>query len=242
MNNAKIFGSGSIAGGEYDTVSIHGSGKVTGDVNASVLSINGSGTVAGNAKVDQLNISGSGSVAGSLNGKFFRIAGSGKVGGQIQASEVKISGSFTCQDHIVCDRVHVNGSLNVYGDVEAEQFQSYGSFHVEGEIKADELNALLKRNCYAEQIEGEKISIRNSPINSNSFIGRLLNGLFWQKKNRLEVELIKGTDLYVEATEATMIRGEKIVIGPNCRIETVEYTDSIEIDTSAKVGSKKKIN
>ncbi len=50
-----------------------------------------------------------------------------------------------------------------------------------------------------------------------------------------EAETIEGDDVYLEATHATAVRGRRVVIGPGCVIQEVEYSETLQIDPSAQV-------
>jgi len=57
----------------------------------------------------------------------------------------------------------------------------------------------------------------------------------------LETELIEGHDILLEWTRAKTVRGKQIVIGEGCEIERVEYSESLEVDESARVGERVKL-
>ncbi len=51
----------------------------------------------------------------------------------------------------------------------------------------------------------------------------------------LDVELIEGDDVSLEATNAQIIRGKRVKVGDRCRIDTVEYSESLEVSPKATV-------
>ncbi|MCL0069946.1 hypothetical protein M1O56_05235 [Dehalococcoidia bacterium] len=57
----------------------------------------------------------------------------------------------------------------------------------------------------------------------------------------LETELIEGDEILLEWTRAKTVRGKQIVIGEGCEIERVEYSESLEVDESARVGERVKL-
>ena len=64
---------------------------------------------------------------------------------------------------------------------------------------------------------------------------------FWIRKSKhLDVELIKGDDISLEATIAQIIRGARVKVGRGCRIEAVEYSESLEVSPKATVQSQVK--
>ncbi|ERI97664.1 MULTISPECIES: polymer-forming cytoskeletal protein [Eubacteriales] len=62
MQDTRIDGMGTIAGGEYGSVKVSGMGKCTGDLTAQSLSVSGKFTCQGKLKVGKLTCSGTLSV------------------------------------------------------------------------------------------------------------------------------------------------------------------------------------
>jgi hypothetical protein len=59
---------------------------------------------------------------------------------------------------------------------------------------------------------------------------------------RLETNLIEGDDIYLEYTEAAVVRGKKVTLGPGCEIGTLEYSESYQAHRDASVGKTNKIS
>jgi len=55
---------------------------------------------------------------------------------------------------------------------------------------------------------------------------------------RLNVELIEGDDIFLEATDAQIVRGSRVKVGNGCRIDTVEYSESLEVSPRATVQNR----
>ena len=51
----------------------------------------------------------------------------------------------------------------------------------------------------------------------------------------LETDSIEGDDVYLEATHAAMVRGRRVKIGPGCRVKSVEFSESLQVDSAAVV-------
>lgn len=47
---------------------------------------------------------------------------------------------------------------------------------------------------------------------------------------------IKGNDITLSKTEASLVAGHHIKIGPDCNVDEVEYSGTLEVDPSASVG------
>ncbi|MNC54128.1 hypothetical protein D3C81_998200 [compost metagenome] len=52
--------------------------------------------------------------------------------------------------------------------------------------------------------------------------------------------LIEGDSVELQNTHAHTVRGEKVIIGPDCVIQKVEYSDYLEIHRSATVKQQTK--
>jgi cytoskeletal protein CcmA (bactofilin family) len=61
------------------------------------------------------------------------------------------------------------------------------------------------------------------------------------RNKELTADIIEGDDVYLENTQAKVVRGNNIELGPDCEIELVEYKDSFKQDEKADVGTHTKI-
>jgi len=52
---------------------------------------------------------------------------------------------------------------------------------------------------------------------------------------------IEGDDIFLECVNAPCVSGRAVVIGENCTIDLVQYSESIEISPEARVGRTEKI-
>ncbi len=99
-----------------------------------------------------------------------------------------------------------------------------------GLIKAGQVDIELGGRSKAREIQGSRIDVKSS----RSFF------LWIRKCKRLDVELIEGDDISLEATNAQIIRGTRVKVGSGCRIEAVEYSESLEVSPKATVQSQVK--
>ena len=229
--DASIAGSGKLAGGVYGKVRIAGSGSVDGDLEAGEVSISGSGNLGGSVKAEKLSTAGSCSIRGDVEVRVIKSSGSIKVEGGIVARSIKVFGSHRVGGSVRAEEVKVAGIIKVEGDVEAERFEASGAFHVSGLINADQVEIELDGiGSSARDIGGSEIE-----VTSRRSFSRLFH-----RRGRLEVESIEGDNIYLEATNAQVVRGKRVRIGDGCRIDTVEYTESLEVSPNATVSSRVK--
>ena len=55
------------------------------------------------------------------------------------------------------------------------------------------------------------------------------------------VDVIEGDNIYIEYTQAKIVRGNTIVIGPGCNIELVEYKNNYTKDKESTVIENRKV-
>ncbi|MBC8080989.1 MAG: hypothetical protein H7X86_11630 [Gorillibacterium sp.] len=255
LPNGKISGSGTIIGGVYDHISVSGSGVLDGDVEANSISISGSGTARGNVRAGDLKVSGSAKFERNLSGGHHKVSGSTRVLGQMYTDEVHVSGSMKVLGLLHSQEVHVSGSLSCQGlktnrlevsgslhskaDLEAEEFRGKGSFRVEGLLNANHLDFAFGGGSYAKEIGGEYIRvIQWHGFGFNRLLSWFIDLLGFRKYSHLRADLIEGTVVELDHADVKVVRGTRVVIGPNCKIGLVEFTDSLLVDPSSEVSQR----
>jgi len=241
--DAKISGSGTIAGGFYRDVSISGSGKIDGDINALEVNVSGSAYFRGNVASESVQVSGSGKFGGHIDTGMCKFSGSGQVDGHLHARSLSTSGSLSCREGVRAEEVRISGSLATSGDVEAETFRTSGGFRIEGLLNASNIEVNMHGRCYVREIGGDRVEVRIAPLNVFwQMIVRVLNLVGIGSKLGLKSEVIEATDVKVEWTESRVVRGQRVWIGPGCDIELVEYTETAYVDENARVREVRQIS
>lgn len=222
ISDLKINGHGSSTGGKYNSVVINGNGSINGDLECVYLRINGQGNVKGNVKSESVKVNGSNSIKGNL-----------------RAEKVKVNGMAHIEGNLSVEEAETYGNINISGDCNAEIFRVDGMFAVEGLLNAGELKLNLHGPSRVREIGGENITVKKM----GRFGLRGLKGFirpFGHNKG-LDADVIEGDNVYLENTQAKVVRGNKIELGPDCEIELVEYKDSFKQDKKADVGTHTKI-
>ncbi len=261
LPDLSISGMGRTQGGRFNDVDISGLGKVVGDMEAERIVISGKGTIEGNVvlakrmeisgmgtitggvKGGEIHSSGTGSIEGSTDIAYLESSGNIRVGGEAKVRELYSSGRCRFDRSLKAEKILSRGWLSAGGDVEAEDFRSQGSFTVDGLLNANRLEIEIHGCCQAKEIGGEEIRVTSGKYISASILAKLINPLLGNGRelDRLTAEQIEGTNVSVEYTHAKVVRGNNVKIGPECTIELVEYTDSIEINPGAVVKSQTKL-
>ncbi len=159
-DEVKISGSGKVSGGKYEKISITGSGRVEGDVEAKEIIAAGSARFEGNVKADKITVTGSCEVSGSVKSEVVISRGSLSVDKFIETNELKSYGRLKVGEKVLAVDVYFAGNSEVEKDVESESFVSRGSFVISGLLTADEIDIWLGSDNSAGEVGGSKIEIR----------------------------------------------------------------------------------
>lgn len=233
--SVSIAGSGKVAGGEYHTVKISGSGKVEGDLVAEEFRIAGAGKVEGAARVREIVISGTARFEGPVEAETLHVAGACKVEAALFAKEVKVAGVLKVESNVKAHYFKGSGGIKVEGNLEADLVSLAGKTAVNGLLSADRVEMKLEDMSFVRELGGEVIEVRRR--RKGGFLKEL--GLpFLRRPGSLQAVTIEGDDLYLEGTQAKLVRGKKVRIGPGCRIDRVEYEESLEVDPDSRVGEE----
>lgn len=231
-----ISGSGSSGGGSFRNVKIDGFGTLLSDTECIEFQVNGKGGVRGYLRAEEASISGTCSIDGHVDAAKFKVSGEAKVEGNLAYRELECSGSTRVKGNATGDHVRIEGGFHVDGDSEAETFMVKGVFQVGGLLNAGSLDITMYGPCSAQEIGGERISVRRSGLKSllNPFLPKFA-------AKQLTVDTIEGDEIELEYTTAKMVRGSRITIGPGCMIDCVEYKESLTPDKNAKIAEIKQI-
>ncbi len=243
--NPVVMGAGKIQGGTYDSITIAGSAKVMGEVNATVIKSAGTAKFQGDVAVKTIEASGSTKIAGNVVAGRFVGTGSPTIRGNLQARELEIGGMLT-----------------VHGSVETSTAMLAGGFMIGNLLKADSLQITLNGNASVKDIQGTDISVRRAKpadstpsgssaasaqagisgqggsVTNSSFVGSINVNTRDGKEttsptasssssqsspsaNMLTTETITGKTIYLEATRARLVRGTSVTLGPDCEIDEV---------------------
>lgn len=155
--NSNFAGVGSVTGGEYEKISMSGSGMITGDVVCDSFHTSGSGHAKG--KVDcrgEMHTSGSFHGEGDVKAGAVHTSGSSHFGGNLAVEGLmKTSGSLRCQKDAKAKDMQTSGSARVDGDLEVENAETSGSLSIGGSLNAGKLRTSGKlevgKDCEAEE-------------------------------------------------------------------------------------------
>lgn len=165
--------------------------------------------------------------AGRIN-----IYGTMKVSGSLQFDRFNLKGLTEICGNMAGELCDVKGELSVKGNCETERFHVTGCVDVSGLLNAGDIKLELRHDVsHVREIGGASITVKRK--RRASFFNR--------KKVKLIADLIEGDQVYLENTEAAVVRGKEVMIGPGCSIGTIEYKNKCECDDHSKVEEKTKM-
>ncbi|WP_151734563.1 hypothetical protein [Paenibacillus tengchongensis] len=214
-------GMNSAGGGRYNQVRLEGMSTIHGPLQARMLKADGMMTLDADVLAAEMDADGKLTVKGNLEG-----------------GRLTLDGMLSVHGDLRCGTLQLNGMSDVKGGCDVEELRGEGGFTVGGLLSAGMVDFMLQGQGKAERIGARSLVIRRSPRAARS---KLLSGLFPKFKAGLKAELIEGESVQLEYTEAGVVTGGTVSIGPGCDIGLVEYRDTVHIHPEARVGKVERI-
>lgn len=239
--NMHISGSGTVPSGEYEKISVSGSGRLRGLVRCTGFSSSGACVGDSLECTGDFRASGSASFSGSIKAENVSVSGGFSCGGNLTAVEkIACSGSAKGGNNVKCDRLSVSGTLKVPGDVEVETVRVSGVLHCGGLLNAEDISIEFQQGMEIGSIGGSKISILMSKNRKAHARLPLLSSLIKTGTVRV-TSAIEGDEIALESVTCPRVTGRIVAIGEGCEIALVQYTQAVEISPNAKVGKTEKL-
>ncbi|OWV37761.1 hypothetical protein CE489_09870 [Bacillus spizizenii] len=230
LGNLKLYGAGHAAGGAYHHVSIKGEGVIGEGLSAAGCRIFGTGLFLGEAETERLRVFGESECKGNLTAGRINIYGTMKVSGSLQFDRFNLKGLTEICGNMTGESCDVKGKLSVKGDCETEMFHVTGCVDVSGLLNAGDIKLGLSHDVsHVREIGGTTITVKRRAT------------FFNRKKVKLIADVIEGDQVYLENTEAAVVRGKEVIIGAGCSIGTIEYKNKCECDHHSKIKEKTKL-
>ena len=214
LPNATIVGAGTISGGAYYAVRCSGSVKITNDIRCHSISTSGSASAAGKIECEDV----------------FATSGSMKVAGDVKADTVKCSGALRIDGAVEARKINISGAFRAGKDISAEFVDISGGITVDGLLNAECIDIRLGGQNHVGSIGGGTITIKRGL--SVSFFG-----FFKKRHDILKTSVIEADSVDLEDTIAETVRVINAKIRGGCEIATLEYSGTLDVDPSAKIGN-----
>jgi len=221
-------------GGEYRDVRVSGASKITSDIVCETMNISGAITVDGNVKADSCKVSGACKINGNVDSDEIKISGGSSITGSLTGKEISLSGGIKVGNFIKSNNLKLTGEITVGGDMECEDFKLEGGIISGGVVNCETCELKLATNSEVKELVGAKIIVKEA----DSYAVGILKSIFGKGKGSLKVNVIEGDEIYLENTTCERVSGERITLGPGCRIGTVEYSEELNIDQDSTVTNR----
>lgn len=224
-----IAGVGKSAGGIYGKVQLDGAGTISGDLDCTDFVGNGSVSIKGSLTSGKIRINGNGTVDGPMDAVEVRVDGHAKVKGHLRSRTLKVNGRCHVQGDVNAPSIEIGGSLKAE-HIQSEKIEVKGSFNIDRSLFSETVDIRLFDRSEAYEMGGNFIQVRKKGMR----IWEQLSFSF--RPVRLFVRVIEGNVIDVEYTEADIIRANRVILGPGCKVRIVEYSEEFIQDPSAEVG------
>lgn len=214
-----IEGLGSSNGGIFNTVKINGHGTISSDLDCQSFICNGI------AKVNGILETNGATIQGILT-----------ISGNTKANHVKISGKTDINGSLFLDELYLDGDLAAKENLKASTFTGRGRISLK-HLDAKTIDFHLFGPCKTHIITGDNIYIKKGHKNINIFSHE-----FNPLRSKLTTDSIEGNTIYIEHTNANIVKGKDIIIGPGCNIGHLEYENTFtQQDNDSSVAYSVKI-
>ena len=221
-------------GGEYRDVRVSGASKITSDILCETMNISGAITVDGNVKASSCKVSGACKIYGNVDSDEIKISGGSSITGSLTGKEISLSGGIKVGKSIKSNNLKLAGEITVGGDMECEYFKLEGGIISGGVVNCETCELNLATRSEVSELVGAKITVKES----DGYAVGILKSIFGKGKGSLKVNVIEGDEIYLENTTCERVSGERVTLGPGCKIGTVEYSEELNIDQDSTVANR----
>lgn len=191
------------------------------------LKINGSRICRGDMDASHVEVLGHLHVSGSLSTARLKLRGECSIGLSCHAQELSSFGSLRVTE-LRGVSITANGYLSVTGEAAAEEFKAEGCVRIDRLSCTSTIRIKLGSLCKIRHMtsEGDIIvspSFKLLPIPLSPF-------------RKLRCEIIEGADITLYRTQADLVCGQKVTLGPGCSIREIRYRETLTVHPRSQVG------
>lgn len=190
---------------------------------------------------------------GSKNENFFGIF---KINRFLSTGNVKLKGNFSGETLESMLDISLDGNFKYKNLIFLNSLKSSSELECESFYSMDkiELQSINSEYIFIRPFHGSKVK---SLVGSNVMICRDFSVTdefskipknysdrtyenYDKEVGILEIDLIEADDIYIENVNVNCIRGQNIIIGKNCSVKKVEYTNEFEASKDSVINEKNK--
>ena len=239
LNSLNIDGLGTHTGGEFDRVTISGKGRITSDLNCLSLDISGMCTLEGNVVGENVRASGMGKFLKKIAADEIDISGKIDCEGEIETKKLYVEGLFKAKQCLKTIKAEITGMMSVEGDMIGESIVCDGMFKCGGFLNCETLDINIRCASKLNEVGATRVKITASPNRFNTMMNFLLPDFL--TNNKVTAQVIESDEIDIESCEVKVLRGKDIKIGPKCKVGLVEYSGTLEVDSTSEVDQVNKM-
>lgn len=199
--------------------------------------------------MENLNIKGNYEINDSKKYGDIVIKGDFIVNADIQVENLNAKGETTSNSDINC-----RGFCNLKGKIKLNTIKA-NTIKIKGKIiahtiEASDVNIVSSRNSNIREVSGKSILIKNGTNDSENeeFMNSILK-LFKvntdykspKTKTIFEVDKIVGDNIELIGISSKEVTGKNVIIGEGCNIDSVYYSETLQIDENSIVNIQNKV-
>ncbi len=229
MNNLNLFATAKLNGGTYNNIRIFGSTEVNGDLSADKLSIYGSAKFISECNIIEIDIFGSSKFEALVKVRDLRVKGACSFNNDVNVENLTVHGAVNFNKKVFrAKKITIYGAVNV-NVLESDIIIVKGALNCDEQLNADNIEISSSSKSVIKEMVGSKIVVKPE------------KKIFGKAKGKIETDTIEGDEIELENVVAKIVRGKNIKIGPNCKIDKVEYNETLTVSNNAVIGEKEKI-
>jgi cytoskeletal protein CcmA (bactofilin family) len=223
MNDLNVFASATINGGDYNKIRIFGTATVNGNLRAESMKVNGSSEFNGVCEINDVTVNGACEFNEMVKTKALHINGACEFNHDVSVDHLKVNGSVEFNKKVFrASSIVINGSVRA--DVlESDSIVVKGKLECKEQLNADVIEITSNATSTIKEMVGEKITVK-PPVQ-----------LFYKPKGQIRVDMIEGDEIELTNVNAKVVRGNKVIIGPDCQIGLVEFSGSLSVSNKSQV-------
>ena len=198
--------------------------------------------------------------------KSINLSGKVKLESDESYDTINVSGKIKCDKSIRANFFSANGKIKIQGDlvvakdvnivgktainnVSCERFNAVGGIDV-CSVSAQEVLVTISTDSQISCINAPNVEItkKNSSTIETKIAQTIINALgidfdceCAQEHAKLNAISITGKNIVMDNVTAEKVTGASVVVGKDCRISDLEYSENLTIDSSSVVKNVKRI-
>lgn len=164
LQDVKIAGSGIIAGGTYNKISVAGSASSNGDITCQLLKVAGASSFNDDVIASEASIAGATKFKKNLKGNKIKIAGSVKVLGNLTCEELKIDGAINVAGECNVGVLNHDAEGSKYNNIYGEYIKISSKKRKMTTVNEIEATTIELKCVEAKRISGDNIKLEGKCI------------------------------------------------------------------------------